>query len=115
MSQQAKGHGILQVSASLYSELDSPGTPEEWHKALLLPDTFTVESIAKNDRLEVYELTVSSRFLPDEEGIYITPTYSRNTQEVDDMILSQVSLNKIEFTQLVGESWKHLGIVEVVS
>lgn len=85
MDTTPKGRGIISVSATLWPELGSPETPEAWHKALLLPESYTVESVEQPlgglalVRGEVFKLTVQgvppgegeSTELPDVEPYYI--------------------------------------------
>ncbi len=42
---QEKGRGILHVTADVWALIGKPTTPDEWHKVLLLPDTYEVERV----------------------------------------------------------------------
>lgn len=111
---KVKGRGMLYVHSSIWENgLDKPTTPEQWHKALLLPDNFEVQSIGRrvdypNDR---FELTVLSETIPTDTD-HITQTeitpyyYAINKCMEDGTVNRQVILTRIDVNQWNGEKWE---------
>jgi hypothetical protein len=56
METAIKGRGYISVQARAWSEIGSPETPEQWHKALLLPEDYEIERIERDRHVRQGEL-----------------------------------------------------------
>ena len=105
-----RGRGIIRISnvPELLEGLGNPEAPEEWHKALLLPEHYVVESARPRiipgalDGTEIV-LVVESEAIPLSErpidDTVVMPCYYRYES-------GTVQLTCIDINQWDGEYWK---------
>ncbi len=65
----SKGRGTLRVSTFLWPDLGSPVTPQDWAKAILLPDDYEIERVERDEKVpgELFKLIVVSERIPASE------------------------------------------------
>lgn len=67
MSTAIKGRGYICINAQVWPELGEPSLPQAWHKSLLLPEGYTVESVRRTTqdaRGDVFYVFVQHQSIP---------------------------------------------------
>lgn len=85
---KTKGWGMLYISREVFPYLGKPETPEQWHKALLLPDTFEVVNINMHHQKGIELIVLSDEIKVDDAHILqveVAPQYRRNGDVVELM------------------------------
>lgn len=102
---KTRGHGCMRVSMGIYAFLGSPTTPDEWHKALLLPDNYEILRVERKASQDLFELTLLSEDIPVGEGIFVDPFYIA-LFDADGKKIPQ--LDHIEMSRWNGKSWEDI-------
>ena len=101
--QETRGRGMLHVTSDVWASVGKPATPDQWRKALLLPDTYEVERVSRCSCPSTgYTLALLTTAIPLDgthiAQVEIIPSYQLNEEKKPE-------LTKIEIRQWNGEEW----------
>lgn len=101
---EEKRRGILYVTASAWEKIGKPETPDAWHKTLLLPEHYELQSVEIVSRQHVdatFQLTVASDAIPMSDAhisqVELTPFYGLSN--------GTPQLLRIEVNEWDGKAW----------
>jgi hypothetical protein len=108
-----KGEGLLFVDASLWEDLGKPDTPEAWHTAILLPESYEIVHIGlptlHDNR---YTLHVRHEAIPMVAGAAHRPVVLLHHEVTFDGEHKQVFLHKVEIRQWNGTRWIQAAVTD---